>query len=133
MSGKTPKDKSPEQSLALLLDALATELLAVPDHEVAVTLWELDATGRNALKAARLLVTSFNDSSESSRGVKCHFSRTARPCDARVLIRAVSELAMIHPEIIFAASAAAGSLAVLYVQQVAPFCSWPPVLAAPAT
>jgi hypothetical protein len=65
MSGKAPKDKSPEQSLALLLDALATELLAAPDHEVAVTLWDLDATGRNALKAARRLVTSFNDSSES--------------------------------------------------------------------
>jgi hypothetical protein len=67
MSGRTPKDKSPEQSLALLLDALATELLAAPDHEVAVTLWELDATGRNALKAARRLVTSFNNSSESPR------------------------------------------------------------------
>ena len=67
MSGKTPKDKSPEPSLALLLDALATELLAAPDHEVAVTLWELDAAGRNALKAARHLVTSFNDSSESPR------------------------------------------------------------------
>jgi hypothetical protein len=65
MSRKTPKDKSPEQSLALLLDALATELLAAPDHEVAVTLWELDAAGRNALKAARRLVGSFNDSSES--------------------------------------------------------------------
>jgi hypothetical protein len=65
MSGKTPKDKSPEQSLTLLLDALATELLAAPDHEVAMALWDLDATGRNALKAARRLVTSFNDSSES--------------------------------------------------------------------
>ena len=40
MSGKTPKDKSPEQNLALLLDALATELLAAPDHEVAATLWD---------------------------------------------------------------------------------------------
>jgi hypothetical protein len=65
MSRKTPKDKSPEQSLALLLDALATELLAAPDHEVAMALWELDATDRNALKAARRLITSFNDSSES--------------------------------------------------------------------
>jgi hypothetical protein len=67
MSRKTPKDKSPEQSLALLLDALATELLAAPDHEVAMTLWDLDATDRNALKAARRLITSFNDSSESPR------------------------------------------------------------------
>ena len=67
MSGKTPKDKSPEQSLALLLDALATELLAAPDHEVAMALWDLDAARRNALKAARRLVDSFNDSSESPR------------------------------------------------------------------
>jgi hypothetical protein len=65
MNRKTPKDKSPEQRLALLLDALATELLAAPDREVAVTLWDLDAAGRNALKAARRLVTSFNDSTES--------------------------------------------------------------------
>jgi len=65
MSGKTPKDKSPEQSLALLLDALATELLAAPDQEVAVTLWDLDATSRDALNAARRLVNSFDDSSES--------------------------------------------------------------------
>ena len=65
MSGKTPKDKSPEQNLALLLDALATELLAAPDHEVAATLWDLDATGRNALKAAHRLITSLDDSSES--------------------------------------------------------------------
>jgi hypothetical protein len=67
MSGKAPKDKSPEQSLTLLLDALATELLAAPDHEVSVLLWELDVADRNALKAARHLVTSFNDSSESPR------------------------------------------------------------------
>jgi hypothetical protein len=66
MSRKTPKDKSPEQSLALLLDALATELLAAPDHEIAATLWDLDATDRNALKAARRLIASFSDSSESS-------------------------------------------------------------------
>jgi hypothetical protein len=65
MSGKTSKDKSPEQSLALLLDALATDLLVAPDHEVAVTLWDLGATGRNALMAARRLVGSFNDSPES--------------------------------------------------------------------
>jgi hypothetical protein len=64
MSRKTPKDKSPEQSLALLLDALASELLAAPDHEVAVTLWDLDATGRNALKAARRLFGSLGDSPE---------------------------------------------------------------------
>jgi hypothetical protein len=67
MSRKTPKDKGPEQSLALLLDALANELLAAPDHEVGMALWELDAAGRNALKAARRLVTSFDDSSESPR------------------------------------------------------------------
>jgi hypothetical protein len=64
MSGKIPRDKSPEQTLAGLLDALATEILAAPDHEVAETLREMNNKARKALTATRDLVASLNDSSE---------------------------------------------------------------------
>jgi hypothetical protein len=64
MSRKILKDKSSEQTLARLLDALAMELLAAPDHEVAGTLWEMNTESRSALRVTRRLVASLNDSSE---------------------------------------------------------------------
>ncbi len=66
MSGKVPSMKvSPERSLTQLLDGLTKELLAAPDPEIAVTLWELDAAGRNALKAARDLIASLDEPSDT--------------------------------------------------------------------
>jgi hypothetical protein len=62
--------------LALLLEALAMELLAAPEHEVAVTLWELDATGQSALKVARHLVSSLTDSSDAPEIAKAIASGT---------------------------------------------------------
>lgn len=65
MSRKRRLDATSQDRLALLLDALATEILEGRDHEVAVNLWDLDAAGRNALEAVRHLVTSLSDSPDT--------------------------------------------------------------------
>jgi len=86
MSKKIVRDSGSEQSLALLLDGLATEILATPDHEVAVVLWNLDATGRNAMNGARRLVISLNESPDTAEapegianGQRVHLKRITDP------------------------------------------------------
>jgi hypothetical protein len=84
MSRKVRRDGSAEQQLNFLLDALANELLEAPDHEVAVTLWDLDPTGRNALKAARRVIIALNDPSESPAASNVidprHWAALSRDC-----------------------------------------------------
>ena len=84
MRRKVRRDGGAEQQLAFLLDALANELLEAPDHEVAVTLWDLDPTGRNALKAARRVISALNDPSASPAAsnviVSRHWDALSRDC-----------------------------------------------------
>jgi hypothetical protein len=84
MSRKVRRDGSAEQQLNFLLDALANELCEAPDHEVAVTLWDLDPTGRNALKAARRVISALNNPSESPAASNViaprHWAPLSRDC-----------------------------------------------------
>ena len=65
MSKKSKKNWSWEQDLAALTDALASELLAAPDDEVAACLHEAGPKARHAVEAARRLISAADADSDA--------------------------------------------------------------------
>jgi hypothetical protein len=67
MSGKSEKNWPWEQDLTALTDALANELLAAPDDEVAACLHEVGPKARNAVEAARRLASAADADADAAR------------------------------------------------------------------
>jgi hypothetical protein len=66
MSKKSKKNWHWEQDLAALTDALANELLAAPDDEVAACLHEVGPKARNAVEAVRRLISAADADSDAA-------------------------------------------------------------------
>ena len=67
MSLKSEKNWSWDQDLAALTDALASELLAAPDDEIAACLHEVGPKARNAVEAARRLASAADADTDAAR------------------------------------------------------------------